>query len=183
MSLAIALAVPMCATARPVLVAQVASADEVKAAFLFNFAKFVEWPSDVAPPGAPLIMGVLGNDAVEESLRTVTRGKSVGAHQLTVKRLTGGDDLTRLHLLFVGAAERMRMSEVLGRVEGASVLTVSDVDRFCQSGGVIALAMEENRVRFDVNLEAAERRRLRVSSKLLSLARTVHSTKAAGDRR
>ena len=182
MGLAIALVVPMCVTTRPVLDAQMASADEVKAAFLFNFAKFVEWPLDAAPAGAPLVMGVLGNDAVEESLRTVTRGKVVDGRQLAVKRLTNGDDLTRVHLLFVGVGERVRMSDVLKRVEGFGVLTVSDVDRFCQSGGVIALVMEENRVRFDVNLEAAERGRLKVSSKLLSLARTVQSAKASGDR-
>jgi hypothetical protein len=181
--LAIALAVPMCVTTTPpVLVAQIASADEVKAAFVFNFAKFVEWPPDVAPPGAPLVIGVLGNDAVEESLRTVTRGKVIDGRQLTVRRLTSGDDFTRVHLLFVGAAERMRMSDVLRRVDGFGVLTVSDAERFCQAGGVIALAMEENRVRFDVNLDAAEHGRLKVSSKLLSLARTVKSAKASGDR-
>ncbi len=166
----------------PALSGQVASADEVKAAFLFNFLKFVEWPSDAGPSAAPLAIGVLGNDGVEESLRSVTRGKSVAGRQLTVKHLTSGDDVTRVHLLFVGSADRTRMADVLRRVDGFAVLTVSDVERFCQSGGVIALAMEENRVRFDVNLDAAERGRLKVSSKLLSLARTVHSIKASGDR-
>jgi len=180
--LAILLAVSMCVTARAVAFGQMASADEVKAAFLFNFAKFVEWPSDAAPSGTPLVLGVLGNEAVEESLRTVTRGKSIDGHQLSVKRLTNGDDATRVHLLFLGITDRTRMADVLRRVDGISVLTVSDVDRFCQSGGVIALSMEDSRVRFDVNLDAAERGRLKLSSKLLSLARTVHSTRASGDR-
>ncbi len=172
----------MCVTAQSVTFGQVASADEVKAAFLFNFAKFVEWPVDAAPSGTPLVMGVLGNDGVEESLRAVTRGKSIDRHQLSVKRLTNNDEVTRVHLLFLGLSDRARLADVLKRVDGVSVLTVSDVDRFCQSGGVIALAMEDSRVRFDVNLDAAERGRLKLSSKLLSLARTVHSTRTPGDR-
>lgn len=164
---------------------QVATADEVKAAFLFNFVKFVEWPIDAAPSGAPLVVGVLGSDGIEESLRITARGKAINGHALAVKRLSGADDVTSVHLLFVGAREKARLGDLLRRVDGISVLTVSDADRFCQSGGVIGLLMDDNRVRFDINLDAAERGRLKVSSKLLALARVVLSTSkiSSGDRR
>jgi YfiR/HmsC-like len=164
---------------------QAATADEVKAAFLFNFVKFVEWPIDAAPLGTPLVAGVLGNDAIEEALRSTVRGKAIDGRPLAVKRLSGDDDVTSIHLLFVGAREKTRVADLLRRVHGVSVLTVSDADRFCQAGGVIGLLMDDNRVRFDVNLDAADRGRLKVSSKLLALARVVMSTSklSSGDRR
>lgn len=160
---------------------QVATADEVKAAVLFNFVKFVEWPADVAPAGAPIVLAVLGSDGIEESLRAYARGKTVNGHELTIRRVGGGDDFSRVHLLFISAQEQGRVVDVIKRTDSLSVLTVSDVERFCQSGGAIALAMEQKRVRFDVNLDAADRGRLKVSSKLLALARTVHSSRT-GDR-
>jgi hypothetical protein len=163
---------------------QGATADEVKAAFLFNFVKFVEWPIDAAPSNAALVVGVLGSDGIEESLRITVRGKAINGRPLAVKRLAGVDDVTNVHLLYVGMREKGRVGDLLRRVDGISVLTVSDADRFCQSGGVIGLLMEDNRVRFDVNLDAADRGRLKVSSKLLALARTVMSSKvSSGDRR
>jgi YfiR/HmsC-like len=163
---------------------QIHSADDVKAAFLFNFVKFVEWPIDAAPSSTPLVIGVVGSDGIEESLLATIGGKAINGRPLTVKRLSGADDVTRVHLLFVGSDEKGRVTELLRRVDGISVLTVSDADRFCQSGGVIGLLMEDNRVRFDVNLDAADRGRLKVSSKLLALARHVRSSSkvSSGDR-
>ena len=160
---------------------QIATADEVKAAFIFNFVKFVEWPSEVMPPGAPLVLGVLGGEGIEESLRSYARGKTVNGRELVVRRVTAGDDNSRLQLLFVGTAEQRRAADVIRRLDGNAVLTVSDVEPLSATGAVIALAMDQNRVRFDINLDAAERNRLRISSKLLALARVVHSSKT-GDR-
>jgi hypothetical protein len=171
----------VCAAAVRPAAQQIATADEVKAAFVFNFVKFVEWPAEVLPAGGSLLLGVMGSDGIEESLRSYARGKTVNGRELTIRRVTGGDDLSRLHLLFVGVAEQGRVTDVIKRVDGKSVLTVSDCERFCQAGGVIALSMDQNRVRFDVNLDAAERSRLKMSSKLLALARSVHSSKT-GDR-
>ncbi|HET7218468.1 MAG TPA: YfiR family protein [Vicinamibacterales bacterium] len=165
----------------PALSAQVATTDEVKAAFLFNFAKFVEWPADASPPG-PLIIGVLGNDSIADSLREFVRGKTIGSRTLFIKRMNGSEDVAGFHLIFVGQAEKNRLPDLMRRVEDAAILTVSDVDRFCDAGGVIALALDRNHVRFDISLDAAERARLKVSSKLLSLARTVYPVKTAGDR-
>lgn len=170
----------VCLAALPIaLRGQTATTDEVKAAFLFNFAKFVEWP---AMNDGALQIGVLGNDGLGDSLREIVRGKTVNGRPLATRRVNPNDDLSRLHVLFVGASEKARVADVLKRVEGSSVLTVSDVDKFCHQGGVIALTQEGNHVRFDINLDAADRSKLKVSSKLLTLARTVHPVRAAGDR-
>jgi hypothetical protein len=158
---------------------QTANTVEVKAAFLYNFAKFVEWPSD-ATSGMPTInMGVLGSDAMGDALRAAVRDKAVGGKGFAVRKPANLDDLTGLHLLFVGDAEKHRVPDILRRLEGATVLTVSDIDRFCQLGGTIALVVENNHVRFDVRLDTAQRSRLKVSSKLLGLARTVHGANVA----
>jgi len=179
---AVTLVAALCLVDRAPAASQVATADEVKAAFLFNFAKFVDWPVDSMPAKVPFVIGVLGNEGLEEALRAIVRGKTINDRELVVKRVSSSEDLTRMHLVFVAASEKGRLPDLLKRLDGWSVLTVSDVDRFCQTGGVIALAMEDNRVRFDVNLDAAEKGRLKVSSKLLALARTVYPSKASGDR-
>lgn len=171
------------AGARPVApAAQVASTDEVKAAFLFHFAKFVQWPDEAS--AGPLTIGVLGNDAVAEALHAFGRGKTVAARALVVRRINASEDLAGFHVLFVGQAEKNRLPDVMRRVWGAGILTVSDIDGFCDAGGVIALMQEGRHLRFDISLDAAERSRLKVSSKLLSLARTVYPVKTAraGDR-
>lgn len=160
---------------------QTLTIDEAKAAFVFNFAKFVEWPAD-ASSRKVLTVGVLGSDGVSDALQQIVRGKTVGARGVDVKRVTLGDNLPELHVLFVGVSEKPRMAEVLKRVDGAPVLTVADIEHFCASGGIMGLALEGSHLRFDVNLESAERARLKVSSRLLTLARTVLPAKAAGTR-
>lgn len=164
----------------PVVGSQTASPTEVKAAFLYNFAKFVEWPPE-ASGTTTINVGVWGSDALGDALRAVVRDKTVGGRGFAVKRPADVDDLGALHMLFIGDEEKGRVPEILKRVDGLSVLTVSDIDRFCDMGGAITLVVENSHVRFDVRLDAAQRSRLRVSSKLLNLARTVHGAKQ-GDR-
>jgi len=173
-----------CLSIRPVAVtAQVATTEEVKAAFLLNFAKFVEWPPEALVGGSPLAIGVLGGDGIADVLRDMVRGKSIGTHPMTVKRINGSEDLAAFHMVFIGQSEKSRLPDILRRVERANVLTVSDVDRFCELGGIIALTLEQNHVRFEVSLHAAERAHLKISSKLLSLARVVYPVKTGtGDR-
>jgi hypothetical protein len=178
---AVVLAV-LCLLVHPLIArSQTATTDEVKAGFLVNFFKFIEWPPAQGGDG-PLQIGVLGNDNVSDSLREFIRGKTINGRSLASRRVAAGDDLSHLHMLFIGGAEQARIADVMKRVEGSSVLTVSDVDRFCQQGGMIAFTLEHHHVRFEINLDAADRSGLKVSSKLLTLARTVHQAKAAGDR-
>lgn len=158
-------------------IAQTASSPDVKAAFLMNFAKFVKWPESRLADGQPLVIGVLGNNAVADSLTTVTAGKTIDGHAIVVLRVGAGHDPAKTHLLFIGEAERGRIPEVLKRIGTSSVLTVSDAARFCVFGGIIQLRHEDDRVRFDINLDRADMADLAINSKLLALAGAINPTK------
>lgn len=150
---------------------------ELKAAFLYNFVKFVDWPQDAfAGPRSPLTICVYGEDPFGSSLDAAVRGESLGERSLLVQRPAALDELRGCRVLFVSRSERQRMPEVLSRIEGAPVLTVSDTDGFLRAGGIINFVLEENKVRFLINQDGAERSRLRISSKLLRLAKGSSST-------
>jgi hypothetical protein len=147
---------------------------QVKAAFLFNFAKFVEWPADAfVGPEAPLVVCVMGKDPFGESLDQVVRGETVNGRPLAVRRTRQILEARSCQIVFLAESERGRQNELLSSMDGASVLTVGEDDGFLSSGGIIRFVLEENRVRFEVNLAAAEANRLKLSSKLLRLARSV----------
>ncbi|HEX2711650.1 MAG TPA: YfiR family protein [Candidatus Acidoferrales bacterium] len=147
---------------------------QIKAAFLYNFAKFVEWPADAfADPHAPLVLGIVGEDPFGSVLDKLVLDKTVNGRGLLIKRLKHGPDLRNCHILFVSSSERKRVAQILESLQGASVLTVGETQRFAQSGGVIDFILEENKVRFEINSDAAARARLNISSKLLALARIV----------
>lgn len=158
--------------------AQTPTEYEVKAAFLFNFIKFVEWPveafADVANDAVPVTIGVSGENPFGNALDEAVRGKMVAGHRILVKRVRSTDDLARLHVLFLSDSDRERVGQFLQRIGDKSVLTISDIEQFCQSGGVIAFLTEHGKVRFEINLTAAERHRLKISSRLLTLATKVH---------
>jgi hypothetical protein len=146
----------------------------VKAAFLYNFAKFVEWPPEAMGSGSsPLVLGVLGDDPFGAAIDQVVAGKTANGRQLVVRRLKWGQDLKQCHILFISSSERKRLAEILGALRGASILTVGDMDQFGQQGGMIQFVIEQNRVRFEINIGAAQQGRLKLSSKLLALARNV----------
>jgi hypothetical protein len=146
---------------------------QLKAAFLYNFVKFVEWPPEAfAGERSPLTICVYGADPFGDTLDGVVRGETLGERSLLVQRPEALDDLRDCHVLFVSRSERQRMPEILSRVEGAPVLTVGDTDGFLRAGGMINFVLEENKVRFLINPEAAGRSSLRISSKLLRLAKS-----------
>jgi len=165
-------------SAAPRVGAQSASSADVKAAFLFNFAKFVEWPAAALPAGQPLVVGVFGNNEIAESLARVAAGKIVGGHTIRIKRVVITDDPTTVQVLFIDNSEHARANEFVRRIGNASVLSVSDVPRFLDSGGVIQLRTQDDRVRFDVDLQRAQDSRLVINSKLLALAGAVNPAKA-----
>jgi hypothetical protein len=157
--------------------AQRADADAVKAAFLYNFSKFVEWPGAVGPR---FTIGVVGSDRVADALTAIVRGKSADGQPLAVIRVTPQDDFTTLQMLFIGASEAGRMAAIVKKA-GRGVLTVSDADRFCPAGGMIEFRNDDDRVRFDIELHHAEAAGLAISSKLLALARTVYPSRSRKD--
>ena len=156
-------------------------ADEyhVKAAYLLNFARFIEWPADALPHSSPLNIVIVGDDPFGGALEAVLRTKSANGHRIHVRRLRWNDNLTPYQIVFISASEEAHLPEILGYLGDRSVLTVSDIDRFALRGGVIEFHMVGNRVRFDINRSPANAAQLKISSKLLSVARTVHESRAA----
>jgi hypothetical protein len=152
---------------------------EVKAAFLFNFTKFVEWPdSSFDSPHAPIVIGIVGDDPFGESLVRLVAGQKAQGRAIAIIKYRHSDDLRRCQILFISASERSRSAQILASLQETGVLTVSDIDGFAKIGGAVQLVIEENRVRFVVNLDAATQNKLRVSAKLLALARVINHSEA-----
>ncbi len=145
---------------------------EVKAAFLLNFMQFVEWPAGALPPaGTPLVIGVLGEDPFGLMLEQTIEGETIHGRPLTIRRARRLTDLKDCHLVFVCRSEKPNLREIASALRGYPVLTVSDVEQFCRHGGMIGLVTEGGRIRFEISQEAAEQAGLKISSKLLRLAR------------
>jgi len=151
---------------------QAQSADEyrVKAAFIFNFAKFVEWPNDAFGDGATLVVGVVGDDPFGGALDRLS-GNTVNGRRLRIKRLRWGNDLRGCQILFISNSEGRNMGKILDSIKGTSILTIGETAQFNQSGGMIRFVIQDNKVRFEINARAAGQARLRVSSKLLALSK------------
>ncbi len=154
---------------------------EVKAAFLYNFAKFIAWPDkSFADPGAPFAFCVLGADPFGRTLDDALQGKTIGSHPVTLARLQDATEARRCQMVFVSSSESRRLPEIEDRLRGASVLLVGDFPGFADAGGALQFIIEDNRVRFLINTDAAQRAGLRLSSKLLSVARVVHDPAGNG---
>ena len=145
---------------------------QVKAAFLFNFAKFVEWPpAAFADAKSPIVIGILGDNPFGEDLAKTVRDKTVNNRPITIKKeFRSLADATNCHILFISTSEKQRLPEIFKGLRGASVLTVGETDRFTETGGMINFVTGGNKIRFQINVEAAKSAGLKVSSKLLSLA-------------
>jgi hypothetical protein len=151
---------------------QKASESQLKAAVLYNFAKFVEWPSKSLPaPNSPFVVGIMGEDSFRGDLDQTVEGKDASGHPFVVKRLKNISEARECHILFISPSERRRVGEIIEAIGDAPVLTVSEMEHFLQSGGMVNFLMEGNKVRFEINDGPARRAGLRISSKLLNLAR------------
>lgn len=155
----------------------------VKAGFIYNFAKFVEWPSTAfAEPDSPIVIGVLGTDPFGEIINHVVEGKKIGMRGFVVRRfkwskeLKDSKDFKECRILFVSSSEKMHFEEIVEAVKGLPVLTVGETPGFAERGGMIRLMLEDNRVRFEVNVDAAHDGNLNISSRLLTLARIISPT-------
>lgn len=147
------------------------SEHQVKAAIIFNFMKFVEWPATAfADTNTPLSVGVLGNTPIGDHLEQATRNKSVNNRRILVKTCRSLEEAKQCHVLFVCDSEKKRLAGIMDELAGASVLTVGEIEGFTKSGGVINFYREGNKFRFEINDEAAKKVKLKISSKLLSLA-------------
>ena len=152
---------------------------ELKAAFLFNFAKFVEWPSSAfANPQSAFLVCVLGPDPFGSALDDALLRHSIQGHAVALLRMKRTADIVGCQILFVPASERNRLPEVTAKLRGQSVLVIGENEDFASSGGVIQFALEQNHIRFLINTDAADRSGLKFSSKLLALAKIVRDSPA-----
>jgi len=147
---------------------------EIKASFIYTLAKFVEWPPRMFPTaGAPVVFGVLGDDLLRQALERAVSGKRIDGRPILVTVVNRPSSLGRCHILFIGVSEPGRLREVLKETAGRGILTVGESEQFAETGGVLGLALAESMVRFKVNLEAADRAGLRISSKILALGEVL----------
>lgn len=146
---------------------------EVKAAFLYNFAKFTEWPATAIGDDDELNLCVAGNDSFG-SVRDTLQGKEVQGHALTINKIQIVTEADDCHILFVSTSEAGRLETLMETVVGRQgILSVSDIAGFAKHGGIIELKVIDNKVRFAINLRAARQAELNLSSKLLRLATVV----------
>lgn len=149
----------------------------IKAGFIYNFAKFVEWPATAfADADSPIVIGVIGVDPFGSLIDRIVEDKKIGSHGFVVRRFRWGKDLKDLKdckILFVSPSEKAHMDEILQMVKGLPILTVGETPGFAERGGMIRFTLEDNRVRFEVNVEAARQVNLNISSRLLTLAKII----------
>jgi len=153
-----------CALAAP-------TAQQVEAVFLFYFSQFVDWPPGAfADPSSPIVIGVLGEDPFDGTLDQTVAGERVNGRPIAVRRLKSIADANGCQILYISSSESSQLPQILSALKGRNVLTVSDLDRFVQSGGMIRFVLIDQRVRLRINPQAAQAAGLKLSSKLLRAA-------------
>lgn len=153
-----------------VATAQNRSVDEVMAAFIYQFTRYVDWPERAFETAeSPLVICVVGNDALSENLERLTDDKDYRGRPIEIVRRTVEESPYPCHMLFIAAGVAAQLPG-----EGAKTLTIGDSESFTQRGGVIRLFQSSNKVRIEINIDAAKRTDIKISSKLLSLAKIVH---------
>jgi hypothetical protein len=150
------------------------SEHRLKAVFLFNFTRFVEWPpSAFAAPDAPFVIGVFGHDPFGTELDDVARGEMIDGRRLLIRRVQTVQDAATCQILFIPDSERANLDEILEGLAHSSTLTVSDLDGAARRGAMIRLVTDREKIRLRVNVEAARAAGLTISSKLLRAAEIV----------
>lgn len=170
----VALALAVAAGSRPLAVAQVPE-HEVRAAFVYNFTKFIEWPAAAVPPTAFHIC-VVGDNRLSQSLLAMVKDETVQGRPIALVAPAAESDVTNCQILYVGQGEAVRGRRALNAARQLPILTVGDSPRFLDDGGAIRFVIEGDRVKFDVNLPAVERAGLSVASAVLRVARHVEKT-------
>ena len=147
--------------------------NELEAALVYRFATFVEWPADAIGEG-PVVIGVLGANEVAGALETMVQGRSIEGRSLKIERLDGVDGASRCHIVFLGAGARDRLEALLAAIGAASVLTLSDSDRFARQGGMVEFVRRGRRLAFEIHRGALAQAGLRINPRVLELAEEVY---------
>jgi YfiR/HmsC-like len=159
-----------------------ASEYEVKAVYLFNFAKFVDWPANVtkSQPG-PFTICVLGKDPFGPVLDATVADESIGGKRVVARRIAEPPEAFDCQILYISSSEEGRLNTIFGGLARMAILTVSDIPQFSQHGGMIEFVLQGNKIRFDVNLGAAQQAGLSLSSQLLKVASNVRRDARSGE--
>lgn len=153
---------------------------DVKAAFVFNFLKFIEWPSQTFSDAKKISICIVGEIPVADPFDDL-EGQDLMGKKLAVKHLRTLASVRECHVLIIAPSEERRLSAITDAVKGAPTLTIGDTEGFARRGVAINFSMENKKVRFEINAEAARQAGLKISSKLLKLASTVYGVAPAGD--
>ena len=167
-----------CTTVASVL-AQDVTEVRLKGAFLFNFARFTDWPADVFHADSPVSACVVGDRAVGEAFSQTVKGKLLAGRPIVVTFVAATTPLPACHLLYVSGVDDARVAEIVSTVRDVPILTVSDADAFTKRGGIIQIFVESGKMKFRINAKSAKRARLQLSSRLLALAEVVDEDAAA----
>jgi hypothetical protein len=144
---------------------------QLKAAFLYNFAKFIDWPPEaLADAKAPFVIGILGDNPFGNDLEHVIAGKKINDRSILVQAFHTVAEAGHCQILFICSSEKKHFSEIIQSLQHSPILTISESDQFIESGGMVNFVQEAGKIRFQINDEAAKAARLKISSKLLSLA-------------
>jgi hypothetical protein len=147
---------------------------EVKAAFLYNFAKFTEWPANTfSGPDEPLIFGILGHDPFGGNIDAATK-RTVNGRPVQVRRFSDVREVGKCHILFISSSEAERLETILHALRSSRILLISDISGFAERGGMINFIMQENSVGFKINADAVSRAGITLHSRLLNIAIIVH---------
>ena len=145
---------------------------EVRAAYLYNFIKFVKWPKKTfSDTLQPIIIGIIGKDPIVNTLDEMVKGRTIDSHPIIVKNFQRQNINQVYHVLFIGSVEKRHQISILNNMENKPILTVGDVDYFTKIGGMISFFVEKDHVGFEINLNAVEKSDLEISAKLLKLAK------------
>jgi L-arabinose isomerase len=151
-----------------------ASEERVKAAYLYRFPNYVEWPASAfTKPDTPYVIGVLGDNNIVDELSRISAGRLINNRPVNVKKLQEGDVPSGIHVLFIGRSERARLSQLAKQANGKPMLIVTETDGALTQGSMINFRIADDRVRFEVSLEPAEKAELKLSARLLALALSV----------
>jgi len=153
----------------------------IKAGFTYNFAKLVQWPAGAfSQSDSPIVIGILGVDPFGKTIDQVLDGKKVNNRVFVIRRLKWGAELKDCNILFVSSSEAAHEDEIIKQIKGMPILTIGESPSFARRGGIINFTLEDNKVRFEVNVEAAKQADLNISSRLLSLAKIIQQTASDG---
>jgi hypothetical protein len=145
----------------------------IKAAYLLNFARFVEWPLPSAEASAPVVIAVLGDDSIAAALEATVHGKKINGHPIKIRQFATPEQIDRCDILFVPRSEAKKSRSVLADLSGKPILTVGEASGFLSQGGIIEFQVVDDTLRFSINVGAADRSGLKIRSELLSVAYSI----------